>query len=716
MAVSDHDRRMNRFRDYYQRWRVRYDPQSSEDKDAPNFRIPLVKWHVTAKLAKEVEALFGDDAEIVARPVGPSDMKRAKKVSLYMTWRLFQSMKIVKPFITFALRKILFGRSVAYAPWRRDTFEIPVQGRLQQLIQALTFGRLGGKGKTEVVDYEGPAFEPLEPDDFIVPAEQVDSLHDFTYLFRRYIETASGFFKGLDSIYQDNTGDDTLKQRILHEAMDGTRDSENVQVKDENDLGEAVQKRDAESIREGFTVWEWYGKWRPLKSGEEDADENDLSRREEEEVEYVARFQPDINRLIGLQRLDELYPLQKKRRPFVEAAMPGDGYWPPGFGELLSEIESEATAIHNLGVEAGQYSVGPLVFYRPGSGSDPQRRKYEPFEMIPVDTPGQDVNVVSMGADLRFVESEIQFLMGLGERLGVGDLNLGRTQDRPNAPRTVGQTVALLDESNVRFALDNRVFREDFADMCKHFWELEIQFLPARQFFRVTEEKAEGLFPVRDGAARLDLEDRSGSMDFDIRLATSAVNKEVGRQRSLEMFSLMLQNPLVAMNPNALWKVTNDLWESMGRHDFRDIVAEPPEPDRSKSPQEELVAAMQGDQIHVNPLDNDQEHIQGHQDDMQWLASQPDPDQRTMQMLAPHIQEHIVQMQQKALMEALVRRTAENVQGMVNQGVSPTELMGSEAAPDQQRPGSSGGDRPPSRQRGMGAPPGKNSKGSRPSA
>ena len=111
-----------------------------------------------------MDSLFGDDAEIVAVPVGPSNYKRDKKIGRYMSWRVFNSMKLLKPFCVFVLRKILFGRSVAFSPWKRDTFEVD--------------------GK-EVVDYEGPEFQPLWPDDFIVPCEEVENLHEFGSCIRR---------------------------------------------------------------------------------------------------------------------------------------------------------------------------------------------------------------------------------------------------------------------------------------------------------------------------------------------------------------------------------------------------------------------------------------------------------------------------------------------------------------------------------------------------
>ncbi len=689
-AISDHDERMERFREYYQRWRVRYDAPDEAEPDKSNFRVPLLKWHVTAKLSKEVEGLLGNDTEIRAEAVGPSDGRRAKKVARFMNWRVFNSMDFVNPFVTFALRKILFGRSVAYSPWRRDTYEIPLRGRIRQMLHRLSGGRIGESGTA--VDYEGPGFEPLWPDDFVVPAEEVTDLHGFTFVFRRFNETSGGFFEGLaDGLYQDNSEPhEDLQQLFLNATAEGYRDAENTQVKDENDEGEGVTKRDGASIREGLPIREWYGKWRMLRNGVEDAEELDLKQRELVETELVVRYSNDLSRIVGIQDLAEQYPLTPRRRPFVEAAMPGDGYWPPGFGEILGEIEAEITQTSNLGVEAGQFSVGPLIFYRPGVGIDAERTRYEPASLVPTDDPS-GVRVVTFTADLRFINEYINFLMGLAERLGVSDLNTGRQSDKPQAPKTVGQTVALLDEANVRFALDNRVFREDLTKIFKHFWELEIMFLPPRQFFRVTEEQAEGLFPVRDGGAHLEPRDKVGDFDFKLKLATSAHNKEVDRQRAMQLFSLDIQNPIVVANPVSLWKVTNRLHKAMGDENFEDVIPRPPEADRSKRPEEELTLLMQGEAVTVSSLDNDHLHVAQHKKDIEWLMAQEPPDKLTAQKLLEHIPAHLQQIQQKAFMQRLAQKTAENVDEMLKQGVSPTELLSGGAQNSQAGAGGQGG-------------------------
>ena len=65
-------------------------------------------------------------------------------------------------------------------------------------------------------------------------------------------------------------------------------------------------------------------------------------------------------------------------------------------------------------------------------------------------------------------------MLAYSERVtGVTDQNIGRTQSTPNAPRTARQTLALLEEGDVRASLDLTAIREDWGLILDHFWELE---------------------------------------------------------------------------------------------------------------------------------------------------------------------------------------------------------------------------------------------------
>src|SRR5579884_2980595 len=116
-AIGDHEARMRRFQRYYQLWRKRADLPEFGEEDAANFHVPILQWQVFGKWAKEHSALFGADAEIVAKAIGPDDQRRVRKVARFMTWRLFNSLKVQNKASIFNFRKILNGRAHARVTW-----------------------------------------------------------------------------------------------------------------------------------------------------------------------------------------------------------------------------------------------------------------------------------------------------------------------------------------------------------------------------------------------------------------------------------------------------------------------------------------------------------------------------------------------------------------------------------------------------------------------
>jgi hypothetical protein len=660
-ALSDHNRRIRRWAEYYRRWRASVSEPAAGEETASNVPVPFIRWNIFTKWAKEMDALFGDDAEIVAVPVGPSDYRKDKKISRYMTWRVFNSMKLLNPFCEFVLRKLVFGKSIAYAPWKRDTYE--VQGK-------------------DVVDYEGPDFQPLWPDDFIVPAEEVKTLHEFSFVVRRYRTTPDQLLEGEeDGRYQGITKN---WDRIVNLAQHGTqREFEGEEIKLEKDEAEGVMYQRPLSSGEWITVLEWYGRWRPLKSGKKDASEWDFSKRQMRQKDFVVRYLWDLHLVIGIQSLEDLYPTMKNRRPFVESSMCKDGtYWSPGIAEMLIDLEDELRVNHNLSTESAQFAATPMFGYRPAAGVNADTFKAEPGLFIPLDNPATDIKELSISADLNAATWKEQVVLGYGEKLtGMSDLQMGRQSDRPNAPRTATQTVKLLEEGNVRISLDTKVLQEDMSGVLAHFWDLEYLFTPPQTFFRVTEEDADGLFEVHNGAATLSVEDRDGRYDFRLKFANSVWSKEVKKEQALARYQLDLQNPLIVQNPRALWQVTRDAHEALGDPNFADLVPEPPAPDISIDPREEWTRMEQGEDVHVNPMDNDQVHMMRHWRDYQESQTDPNRDPVAVRALEQHYMQHIAQLQQKKLQQAIIEQAVAAAQRMAQNGAPAAQPGGVLAFP-----------------------------------
>ena len=644
-GISDHDARMRRFTRYYRRWRGLTEVPALGEEDKPNFSVPLTQWQVFSKWAKEHGALFGEDADIEAKPIGPNDQRLVKKVSRFSTWLAFDLVKIQNPASIFDFRKILFGRSHAYAPWVREMYDVPMAD--------------GTTGQD--LAYEGPLFDPMWPDDLIVPAEDAKTIHDFSWVIRKYRATPDELLRGEEQERYQGISDnwELLVSLASHRRQ---REFETERVKQQKDLAEGVVYDGNLSAGSTLIVHEWYGKWRRLK-GKRDARTDNLDGRSKYESELVVRYLPDLHLVIGVQDLADMYPRKVHRRPFVEASLVKDGsYWCQGFGELLESMELELSGNHQLATQAGQFSVGPIIFYKPGSGFDPDTFEYEPFKAVASDDPA-GIRVVDMRANLEYPIHKEQAVIGYAERVtGQTDMNMGRAIDRPNAPRTAHQTMALLSEGDVRASLEMNALREDWGAILTHFWELCQDYAPEKMFFRVTEEDASGLFDVKRGGSYMTSDERNGRYDFDLKFATNAWSKEQRKQDDLALYQLDMQNPLITQNPRALWMLLDKVHKAFGDDRFSDLIPEPPDLGLPKNPREEWTMMLQGEDVHVNPLDNDQLHIMDHNRRLQDARTDVDRDEDAFHGMVAHVMEHIQQLQQKKLMQGMVSSLVDSMQ------------------------------------------------------
>jgi hypothetical protein len=650
-AINDHEVRCSRNKVYYQLWRSRIGGTDGGSEGKSNFKVPLTKWQLLGKLAKEVDALLGDDMQVVAVPVAPTDQAQVAKVGLWQTWRVKNDMKITRPLIEFLFNKLCYGRSFAYLPYDIETY-------MQ-------------KGEP-VVWREGPKFIPIEPDDFIVPSERAKCLHDFSFVIRRYLTTPDDLLEGETSGMYFGITDNW--QEIVNEAQDGTGHNldDTQPVAQSQELFEGVER--AASVGEFLEVIEWYGNWRMLKNADTDAQPDDLENRQMRRTELVVRYLRNSNRIISVQRLEDLYPNMPRRRPFVETSLfKTNEYWSPGIPEMLIDIEAELTVNNNLTTEAGEASVGPLIGVRPSAAQKLKQTHWEPRLILEVDDPDRDIRMFQLNVDMRYAIAQEQKLRSYAELVtGLPEQSLGRAPDRPNAPRTARGQILLDENANIRLGLDMLVVKEDFKEILQRIWMLDVEYAPEEMFFRVTETQAKGLFDTDRGFARMTAEERAGRFDFDIQFATSVYSREAYKEREMALAQLSLGTGLVSQNPEAQWHILNNLYKAFGNHNFKSIVAKPPVADLPVEADEEWVRALQGLDIHVHALDQDVEHIEEHKQAIaEQMAIAPQRrDRGAINKMLAHIDEHQKQKQKKLQMAGQVaaQMTAMSMLGFGGQG------------------------------------------------
>lgn len=658
-ALSDHQRRMIRFRKYYRLWRNLQDAPRAGDEDASNYQVPLLQWQVFGKWADLMHAWLGKGAEVVAEPTGPYDQKIVAKVSLMMTWRVFSYMKIIREASIVTFRAIINGRSHVYMPWEQDVDK-------------------GGK-----IWYDGPRYLAIWPDDLIVPAEDVRDIHGFTWIVHKERLSAQQLLDGERK--EKYFGIENDFENILKGATNA-RDRQQYadELKDDKDEAEGVTHDYSQSSGLCHTILHWYGR-RRLPSGKKDAEEDAVKGRDLDESEIVVHYALEMHRVIGVQSLDDLYPKARFKRPFGEIALNEDGsYWTMGFGEMLERIGEELTVNHNLMTDAGEFSVGPIIFASPAAGINAKNFRYEPRTIIETEDPAK-INVVQVKADLSYPITKDHMMVAIAERVtGQSDQAQGRASDRPNAPKTATGQVLLAEFGNMRASLDTMFFRECLEAHLSHLWCMEQQFAPKDLFFRVTEEDAPGV-DVRNGFGSMETDDYIGEYDFKLKFAPSPWMKQAQEQKQLSLYQLDLTNPLIMQNPRALWVVTNNLHKAMGDDNFADVIPMPEDFGIPIDPKREFVMMCQGDLPEVNPLDPDDLHIAAHTRQLQ--VAQADGKQASdpaMLALKAHLQKHIEQRGQKQLMHAMVSQLAGSLGDVMAQTAGPVPPGG--APQPQQQP------------------------------
>jgi hypothetical protein len=676
LSKSSHSRWSERAAGWMKKWEARVSPPAAGDENKPNHTIPLIQWQCFNKLARDMQALLGDEAEITARGTGPMDEASCRKVGRYMTSRVFDQMEIVNPLAVFEFRRILNGWACAHRPWWRREFTTLANGRPKR-----------------VCDYEGPGFFPEEPDDVIIPAERgVLSIQDFSFVMRRYRATVDDLQRGDGTLYQGTSERNFVSELIAWAKNAPTNDYMQIgldPVREERERSEGVDYDAFMLGRRSIWVWEWYGSWRPLRKQKREAEIDDLERRLPFEVDWVIRYIPGLRRIVGVQDLLELYPKMRKRRPFVESSLIKDGtYRPKGFGALLEDIEDEATANSRLLAAAGELSVWPIIFFKPGSGFNPKAFKVEPGMAYPTEDPG-GVNMLRIAPNLEYGIARQQDLLAIAERVtGITDQSLGRAIDRPNAPRTATGQLALIEEGNVRAYLDSTVLREDFEQIITDFWDLDCDLAPKSEpglFFRVTEEQAGGLFDVKRGGAYMTPKEFGGKYDFRLKFATSVYARQQKKAELVGFYQLASQSPLVATNPKASWSLLNRVAQEFGVSDFASLVPAPPDLDAPKTPEQEWTLMLEGEEVHVNPADDDSQHLVQHRAQYEEEVAAPDKDPQAVFLLDRHIAMHVRQQHQKILMQALTNQVVSTLSGQQAPGGTPAGLP-PQFAPQQVNP------------------------------
>jgi hypothetical protein len=651
------DRRMEKNRTYHQKWRAKASETPDDEEGGNNFQVGLLQATLLNQLSENYNSLWGDGAGVKAIPVGEADVRTAHKVSRFASWRWFSSMPNTRPRMAlFDFRRTLFGRSFMLRDYHREEYMI----------------RTPEGEDRPAVWYWGPRIIPLRNSDVITPAEEVESVQDFTWVGRRVTRvTVAELLAGEGKKYV------RIRERLsmlLDTAPSSERGhdasvemSEPAESKDDDAEGLGDPWDDSKRDR-GIEIIEMTFRWRFPRSRRLTVDVGltDWQKRREVEDEVIAYYCPRINDIIGLEDLRAIYPTMRDRRPMESAGMLETGrFYGPGLGELLEAIDDQQNELFNTFLNALAMQIGPMIFYRQGSGFRPANFKYKPFTAQAVADP-QSVNMMTMKTDLGNIIVAMEHVQRFGERVsGVNDFKMGRPDQVSGGPTTATGQLDMTRRADLRSVLNLEMMKEAWKPIIRNVFMLDQQpQAPKSIFFRVTEEEARGLFDVTRGGAQMTDEERGGRFDFDLKFSPNGIEREAAKARVVEAYGLVREDPLYQTNPALQAGFVRAVLVATENPDLADLIQAPPVTDMPLTPEREWTLMLQGEEVRVHPMDNDQAHLAKHyKQEAQQRALPPEQrDPEALAMLEAHMLETHKALRDKALKVALVQQIADEME------------------------------------------------------
>lgn len=331
-----------------------------------------------------------------------------------------------------------------------------------------------------------------------------------------------------------------------------------------------------------------------------------------------------------------------------------------GVLQKVRELAEEVDACFNQLTDAHTLAVLRPFFYDPSGDVDAPALVLGPNKGIPVTDPQKNVYFPDYAIPTERLINAIKLVMEFIERLtAASSYMMGKESDIVGGSGTATRTQAIVQSAEVRFTLPSERLRFGAARIIMQHLDLLQLNIPNGMEERVLGEKGEKIF--HDG--ELTDEGISGEYIAYLLADPSMGSKETERQMMGMLYTLLMQNPIVATDPVKIYAVTSDTLKAYGKDDgyIQKYLGPPPTPDDITDPLDENTLMLQGDFKRVSPqiTENHLEHIMKHTDlmkspQLQQLAqTAPELVQEIIAFNQQHIQQHMAMLQQlQSMMQA----------------------------------------------------------------
>ena len=340
-----------------------------------------------------------------------------------------------------------------------------------------------------------------------------------------------------------------------------------------------------------------------------------------------------------------------------------------GVLEQVKELAMEIDAIFNQMTDGNTLSVMRPGFYDPSGDVDAPALNLAPNRLTPVSNPSQSVFFPDINIPTERLILAIRLVLEFLERLtGASAYIFGKESEIVGGSGTATRTQEIVQASAQRHSIPAQRLREGAARiMSQHLDLIQKRAQDGDRFIEALSSRVLGDdgHPVFE-PNELSQEGISGEYDAYLLPDESMGSRDTERLLTSNLYTLLLQNIIVASDPAKLYTVTADLLKAWGKNPEHYLGPEP-EINQSKSPEEENTLMLQGDFsiVKATVLDNPLHHLMVHGQLLQDPAFQALPtDQQQMisMFLQSHQSQHL-QMLQLTLQASTKQKGGQNAPG-----------------------------------------------------
>ena len=335
-----------------------------------------------------------------------------------------------------------------------------------------------------------------------------------------------------------------------------------------------------------------------------------------------------------------------------------------GILETVKELAEEIDSLFNQLSDANTLAIMMPGFYDPGGDLDAPALFLQPNKITPLSDPQQSIYFPTINAPIEKLIAAIRLVIEFVERLtAASSYVMGKESDIVGGSGTATRTNAIMGAATERFALPSERLRAGAAQIVRQRLDILQLNIPPGLEQRILGDDGSPIFAPNE----LSMEGISGEFDAFLLPDPSMGSKETEQQVSQMLYSLMMMNPLVMSNPNAVYKLTADIFKSVGKNE-REYLGPAPDMDMIDDPETENTLMIQGDFMRVVPQmqENHMVHIQKHMNLMQSPSLAQVPPHllgEITQFCQQHVQQHMQMMQAMMQMMQKGKKSGEQPQG-----------------------------------------------------